>query len=437
MTTDALQNLQETVQSWSSLTDDEQETAFRSLARDLREELFLGLTARDKAELALRMPAHERRTYMRVLPPDDAVDVIQGAEEEGRGALVETLDPAMRREVNALLAYAEDDAGGLMSPRFARLRPEMTVDEAISYLRLQSRHVETLYYAYVLDPQQRLLGVVSFRDLFIAAGDRRVDDFMERDVVAVEEETDQEQVAKLTLLHDLAAIPVLGSKGRMKGIITVDDIVDVVREEASEDIQKMGGMEALEAPYFDTGFWDMLRKRAGWLAILFLGGLLTASAMDQYEHVITQVIMLAIFIPLIIASGGNSGAQASTLVIRAMALGEVRPKDWWKVARRELLTGLALGAVLAILGIVAVLVGQAIGGMFGQYYILIALTVSSSLIGVVLFGTVIGAMLPFALRQVGLDPASASAPFVATLVDLTGIVIYFSVAIALLGGKLL
>jgi magnesium transporter len=211
----------------------------------------------------------------------------------------------------------------------------------------------------------------------------------------------------------------------------------VVREEASEDIQKMGGMEALEAAYFDTGFWVMLRKRAGWLALLFLGGLLTASAMDQYEDIITRVVMLAIFIPLIIASGGNSGAQASTLVIRAMALGEVRPKDWWKVARRELLTGLALGTVLAVLGIVAVLVGEAIGGLFGQYYVLIGVTVSISLIGVVLFGTVIGAMLPFVMRQLGLDPASASAPFVATLVDVTGIVIYFSVAIALLGGKLL
>jgi magnesium transporter len=313
----------------------------------------------------------------------------------------------------------------------------MTVDEAISYLRLQSRNVETLYYAYVLDPQQRLLGVVSFRDLFIAARDRRVDEFMERDLVAVEEETDQEEVAKLTSLHDLAAIPVLGSTGRMKGIITVDDIVDVFREEASEDIQKMGGMEALEAPYFDTGFWQMLRKRAGWLSILFIGELLTAAAMQRYKHVITQVVVLAIFIPLIISSGGNSGSQASTLVIRAMALGEVRLKDWWKVARRELLTGLALGAVLAVLGMLRVGIGEMLGRGFGEYYMRIGLTVSASLVGVVLFGTLAGSMLPFVLRRCRLDPASASAPFVATLVDVTGIVIYFSVAILLLGGKLL
>ncbi len=438
MTKEALHNIEETVQSWSSLTDEEQMAAFRALTRDLREELFLSLHGRDQAELALRMPEHERRTYMRVLPPDDAADVIQAAEsEEDRDALAKMLDPAMRREVNALLAYAEDDAGGLMSPRFARLRATMTADEAIAYLRLQSRHVETLHYGYVLDSQQRLLGVVSFRDLFIAPGDRRVDEIMERDVAAVNEETDQEEVAKLIIHHDLTAVPVLDDEGRMKGIVTVDDIVDVVREEASEDIQKMGGMEALEAPYFDTGFWQMLRKRAGWLAILFVGGLLTASAMEWYEHAITSAVVLAIFIPLVISSGGNSGSQASTLVIRAMALGEVRLRDWWKVARREFFVGLALGGALAALGIGRVALGEVLGESFGEFYLYLGLTVAASLVGIVLFGTLTGSMLPFVLRRVGLDPASASAPLVATLVDVTGVVIYFTVAAMFLKGKML
>jgi magnesium transporter len=260
---------------------------------------------------------------------------------------------------------------------------------------------------------------------------------MERDVITVSEETDQEEVAKLISRHDLMAVPVIDTQGRMKGIVTVDDIVDVFREEASEDMQKMGGMAALEAPYLETSFWQMVRKRAGWLSILFVGEMLTASAMERYEAEIAAAVVLAIFIPLIISSGGNSGSQASTLVIRAMALGEVRPGDWWKVFRRELLSGLALGTSLALMGLVRVILGEFIGHTFGEHYFLIALSVACSLVGVVLFGTLCGAMLPFLLNRLKLDPASASAPFVATLVDVTGLVIYFSVAAFLLKGALL
>lgn len=416
---------------------EERVRTFRSLARNEREDLFLDLPSLDQAELVLTMPEHERRTYLRVLPPDDVADLVQVAPVEERDSLVGLLDDASRTEVRALLAYAEDDAGGLMSPRFARLRPEMTVDEAISYLRLQARRMETVYYAYVLDVQQRLQGVISFRVLFTSDGRALISDVMRRDVVSVQEETDQEEVARLFALPDLVAIPVVDAEGRVKGIVTIDDIVHVVEEEATEDIQKIGGMEALHGPYLEIGFFDMVKKRAGWLAALFLGEMLTATAMSHYEEEIARAVVLAVFIPLIISSGGNSGSQASTLVIRAMALGEVRLRDWGMVAWREIRSGLVLGAVLASIGFARILVWQAIGGTYGEHYLLVAATVGVSLIGVVLFGTLAGSMLPFLLRRAGVDPASASAPFVATLVDVTGLVIYFTVASLILRGSML
>ncbi|MCZ2152622.1 MAG: magnesium transporter, partial [Bryobacterales bacterium] len=230
---------------------------------------------------------------------------------------------------------------------------------------------------------------------------------------------------------------VVDDAGVLQGIVTVDDIVDVVEEEATEDIQKIGGMEALDGPYLETGFWNMVRKRAGWLSVLFLGEMLTATAMSHYEEEIAQAVVLAVFIPLIISSGGNSGSQASTLIVRAIALGEVRLRDWWRVARREVLSGLVLGSVLAGIGFIRILVWQSVGRTYGDHYLLIALTISLSLVGVVLFGSVAGAMLPFLLRRIGLDPASASAPFVATMVDVTGLVIYFSIAHLVLGGSIL
>lgn len=423
--------------NWAHLSLDDRVKGFRKLTRDYREELFLGLTSSDQAELVLTMPEHERRTYLRTLPPDDVADLIQEAGVEEKDGLLTLLDDVSRTEVRALLAYAEDDAGGLMSPRFARLRPDMTVDEAITYLRLQSRNMETVYYAYVLDAQQRLLGVLSFRDLFTSHGATPVEKIMHRDIISVQEDTDQEDVARLIGAADLAAIPVVNAKGVMRGIVTVDDIVDVVQEEATEDIQKIGGMEALDAPYLETGFFEMVRKRAGWLSVLFFGEMLTTHAMAHYEEEIARAVVLAVFIPLIISSGGNSGSQASTLVIRAMALGEVRLRDWWKVVRREILSGLVLGGVLGVFGVSRVVLWEWFGGTYGPHYLPIGLTVGFSLLGVVLFGTVAGSMLPFVLRRFGFDPASASAPFVATMVDVTGLVIYFSFASYLLRGTLL
>jgi len=325
-----------------------------------------------------------------------------------------------------------------MSPRYARLRPEMSVDEAISYLRRQTRqHVESVYYLYVLDAEQHLLGVVSFRDLFSAQPDKRVRDVMHTDVVTVPEDMDQEAVSKLFAEHNFLAMPVVDAERRVKGIVTVDDIVDVVQEEATEDIQKLGGMEALDAPYLSIGFGAMLRKRGGWLSVLFLSEMLTASAMAVFEKEIARAVVLALFVPLIISSGGNSGSQASTLVVRALALGELTLRDWWRVIRREFMAGLSLGLILATIGFCRIMAWQAVFHLYGEHYFLIASTVAFSLIGVVMFGTMAGSMLPLLLRRLGFDPASASAPFVATLVDVTGIVIYFSVASVILSGTLL
>lgn len=422
---------------WPNLARREQLDAFQAIPREQADNFFLDMNSREQLDLLLALPEGEHRIWLRLLAPDDAADLLQLASEDRRQTLLSQLDEMARREVTALLAYKEDEAGGLMSPRFARLRPEMTIDEAISYLRRQAAQVETIYYAYALDDGQHLLGVVSFRDLFSADRMKTVRDVMRLQVVTVTEETDQEALAKLFAMHNLLAIPVLDAENRMQGIVTIDDIVDVVREEDSEDIQKLGGMEALDAPYLQIGFWRMVQKRAGWLAILFVGEMLTATAMGYYEQEIARAVVLALFVPLIISSGGNSGSQATTLVIRAMAVGEVQLRDWWRIIRREFATGIVLGSVLAFIGLTRILLWQAIWKTYGEHYVIIALTVACSLIGVVLFGTIAGSMLPFILRRLGQDPASASAPFVATLVDVTGLIIYFTIASVFLRGTLL
>lgn len=343
-------------EAWSLLATDDRREEFIRLSRREAEECFRSLSALDQAELLLALPEGERRLWMRSLAPDDAADVIQAVPHDERAGLLILLDDTARTEVTALLAYAEDDAGGLMNPRYARVRPDMSVDEAISYLRRQAQEqLATIYYTYVLDAQQRLLGVVSFRELFAAPGEKTIWEVMRTNVITVSEQTDQEAVSLLFAQHDLMALPVVDAAGRLKGIVTVDDIVDVVQEEATEDIQKIGGTEALDDSYLHTGFARMVRKRAGWLSALFLGEMLTATAMGYYENEIARAVVLALFIPLIISSGGNSGSQASTLVIRAMTLGEVRLRDWWRVIRHELAAGLVLGTILGAIGLLRIL----------------------------------------------------------------------------------
>jgi magnesium transporter len=428
----------ELYEAWPVLSSEERVEGFEYLTRDDADDFFLQLSARDRTQLLLALPIGERRLWMRLLAPDDAADLIQEAPVEERENMLSLLDEATRREVKGLLDYAEDEAGGLMNTRYSRLRTDMTVDEAISYLRRDARSREkTVYYVFVVDAQEHLLGVVSFRDLLVAPGDKLVRDIMRTEVISAPEDLDQEALSKLFMRHHLLMMPVVDAEGRIKGVVNLNDIVDVVQEEATEDIQKLGGVQTLDEPYLQVPLLQMIRKRAGWLAALFLGEMLTATAMGQFEAEIARAVVLALFVPLIISSGGNSGSQATTLVIRAMALGEIRLRDWWRVIRREVVTGLGLGLILASIGLVRILLWQGMFKAYGEHYFLVALTVALSLVGVVLWGAVVGAILPFVLRGLGFDPASASAPFVATLVDVTGLVIYFSIAATVLEGTLL
>jgi magnesium transporter len=425
--------------AWQYLSLEERRQGFLLLPHEQAADFFLALPAHEMSQLLLALPENQRRVWMRLAPPDDAADIVQAAPEGDRGALLSLLDEPTRREVTALMAYAEDAAGGLMHPRFARVRPDSTVDEAMSYLRKQARaqQVGTLAYVYVLGERQHLLGVLSIRQLFVAPGNQLVREIMTTDLVIAHDKDDQEALSKLFTDHDLVAIPVLDEQGHMKGVVTIDDIVEVVQEEATEDIQKFGGMQALDEPYLNVPLATMVRKRAGWLVLLFAGSLLTTAAMAQFQSSLERAMVLLIFVPLIISSGGNSGSQASTLVIRAMALGELRLRDVPRVIRRELAAGLLLGGVLGMLGFLRITIWQAMTHKYGPHWFLLAVSVSIALVGVVLFGTLAGALLPLILRRLGFDPASASAPLVATLVDVSGILIYSGCVTLLLTGSLI
>lgn len=425
-------------QSWLEMTAEKRIERFHEVDREIAEEVFLSLPPIYQAELIGSIPMQRRRSWLRMLPLDETADVIQLLPEEERTENLNLLDKETRREVEGLLAYESDRAGGLMTPHVVRLRPEMDVEVAIRYLRAYSKHQEqTIYHTYVVDSEQRLIGVASFREILMSQPSKKISDIMRTDFTAVPDSMDQEEVASVFTRTHLSAIPVTDNLGRLKGVVTYDDIAEAVQSEATEDIQKIGGMEALNLPYWKTSFSTMLKKRAGWLTILFLGEMFTATAMAHYEESIERAVVLALFIPLIISSGGNSGSQASTLIIRAMALGEVQLKHWWKVLYRELGSGIALGLILGSIGMFRILLWPNKEAIYGQHYILVALTVGCSLVGVVLWGATAGSMLPFVLRKFKLDPASASAPFVATLVDVTGIVIYFSVATFILKGTVM
>lgn len=425
-------------QDWSSFSKDQRLEAFHELDRESAEDLFLDLSAPDQAEIILSLPKGQRRSWIRMLPLDDIADLIQCLPIEERESYLSMLDQDTKREVLGLLAYAEDDAGGLMTPQFIRLRPEMEVEVAIRYLRVYSKHHEkTIYYTYVVDLEGKLVGVISFKEILMSPSQSKVQDVMKKDFIAVLDTMNQEEVANIFTKHHLTAIPVIDDKGHIKGVVTYDDLAHVIQDEATEDIHKLGGMEALDLPYWKTSFFTLIKKRAGWLIVLFIGEMFTATAMAHYEESIERAVVLALFIPLIISSGGNSGSQASTLIIRAMALREIKLKHWFKVLIRELGSGLALGVILGSIGLIRILAWPNKETVYGPHYALVALTVAISLVGVVLWGATAGSMLPFILKKLKLDPASASAPFVATLVDVSGIVIYFTVATAILTGTVM
>jgi magnesium transporter len=348
------------------------------------------------------------------------------------------LTPEERRIAQALLGYPEGSVGRLMTPDFVSVRENWTVKQVLDYVREHGQDSETLNFIYVVDERGKLIDDLRIRNFLLRPLDTRVDEIMDRNYVHLTVNQTQEEALQIFRKYDRAALPVVDSNGALLGIVTQDDMLDVAEEQATEDIQKIGGMEALDEPYTTIPFLRMVKKRATWLIILFLGEMLTATAMQGYNSEIERAAILAMFLPLIISSGGNSGSQATTLVIRAMALGELRLRDWFRVVRKELLSGLSLGLILGTIGFFRITLWQYLHIFdYGKYHWLVALTVGSALVGVVSWGTLSGAMLPFLLRRCGLDPAASSAPFVATLVDVTGLVIYFNMALLILRGTLL
>ena len=393
-----------------------------------------------RAEVLEAMDAGQAAVLVARMTPDERADALDEMDEEAADDILEAIPEKERVETERLRQYLPETAGGLMTTEFVSVPESQTVEGALAAVRGMARagRREAMNTVYLVDGRGALTGVLSLRELLAAPEGARIADVAWTEVVSVAATADREEVAQLTSNYDLVAVPVVDTDNRLLGVITVDDVIDVIQEEQTEDAQKFGGSEALEEPYLQSAFSDLLKKRAGWLMILFIGEMMTAGAMAYYEHEIATAVVLALFVPLIISSGGNSGSQATSLIIRAMALHEVRLSDWWRVVMRELAAGLALGSILGVLGVARV-VGWQKAGLYdyGPHYMRIALTVGISLVGVVTFGTTTGATLPFVLRRLGFDPASASAPFVATLVDVTGLVIYFSVALALLRGTLL
>ena len=425
---------------WPSLSEDERLEWFDQLSHDDAEDFFSSITCEDQSALIAAMTPHQQRQWMRILAPDDAADVLQLIDDEEMQRRLKTyLQDRVRNEVDALMAYKEDEAGGLMSPRFARIRPDMSINKTILYIRRQIRdELETIYYIYVLDHQQHLLGVVSFEDLIKASGDKKVSDVMETDPTKVTDDMDQESVALIFAREDHFALPVVDADNVMKGIITIDDIVDVVNDEATEDFQKMGGMAALDNDYLQSSYGEMYKKRIVWLIALFCCTIFTTRVMDYYSNAIESAVILSVFVPLIMASGGNTGSQAATLITRAMALGEIRQRDVLRVFKREFIVSGCLGLTL---GVIAFLVatGFYLMGTFPAgdgIYLRLCLTIAISVLILVIYGSLVGSMLPFLLRLCHVDPASASAPFVTTIVDVSSIIIYFTIAMMLLKGFL-
>jgi magnesium transporter len=371
---------------------------------------------------------------------DQQADLFRELPGEQRSRFLEALDPPTRASLKLLLKYTPETAAGIMTTEFVSLPANATVEQALAHVRQVGRTKETIYAIYLLDPEdRRLVHVVSLRDVLLASPGQALTELgNKRKPLSVRPLTDREDVARLISKYNVLAVPVLDEGGHVLGIVTVDDVIDALVSEQTEDVQKFGGMEALDEPYTEISFGRMIRKRAGWLCALFLGEMLTATAMGHFEGEIAKAVVLSLFIPLIISSGGNSGSQATSLIIRALALREITLKDWWRIGLRELPAGLTLGLILGVIGIIRIVLWQRFGWYdYGTHWALVAMTVGGALVGVVTFGSLAGSMLPFLLKRLGFDPASASAPFVATLVDVTGLIIYFSVAFAILRNTLL
>ncbi|MGG7518551.1 magnesium transporter [Allorhizobium undicola] len=386
------------------------------------------------------MPVDQAVRLLKATAHDRVADIFQEMEDRPRAIIFSRLDPATAHAVEHLMAYPQRTAGSIMTTEYVAVPDDYTVAETLAHIRRVESHSETVYAIYVLDRESgALTGVVTLRRLVTVPGEADILSVARRDGIETAGPLmAQEDVARLIRRNNLLALPIVNDEDRMLGIVTVDDVIDTMIADTTEDAQKFGGMEALGKPYNQISFAGMIQKRAGWLCALFVGEMLTASAMQYFENELEKAIVLTLFMPLIMSSGGNSGSQATSLIIRALALGELKLSDWWRVGLRELPTGVTLGAILGAVGFIRIMIWQKLGFYdYGEHWVLIGFTVFSALIGIVTFGSMAGSMLPFILQKLRLDPASASAPFVATLVDVSGLVIYFSVALLILSGTLL
>lgn len=408
---------------------------FKLLKKSVAAEVFSELSSTKSLALLERFNGHQLRDLMASLSPDDRAYFI----EELPGNIVQfvlnTMAEEDQEEVKKLLGYPEFSVGRIMTTKYVRVKSDWTVDQSLDHIRRYAKDAETINVIYVVDEKEKLIDDLMLNQIILALPSQAIESLMDESFVALNVLDDQEDAVKALSKYDRLALPAVDSEGILVGIVTVDDIIDVAEEEATEDMQKMAGMEALDDDYSETSILEMVKKRIGWLAILFIGQIFTASALNSYETLLAKAVFLSAFIPMIISSGGNTGSQAATLVIRALATGDIRLTDWFMVFRREFLSGLVLGGLVGILGLMVTLVWGSFNDMGTQTQLIYtSLAIGLSLICVVLYGNLLGSMLPFILSRLGLDPAVTSAPFVSTLSDVVGILIYFSIALSLLQG---
>ena len=415
----------------------EQLIIFRLLPLKLATEVFEYLDLEEQRHFLDNLAQDKIADILNEMAPDDRTALLEFLPANFVAELIQSLSEPERKVTLQLLGYPEYSVGRLMTPDYIAIRENWTVQQVLDYVRQHGGQSETLSMLYVTDLHGVLMDDIRIREFLLAAPESRVRDLMDRRFVQLTVTQDQEEAIDIFRRNDRVALPVVSDQGILLGIVTIDDILSIREEEDTEDMQKLGGSEALDEPYLATPLMRMVQKRAGWLVILFLGELLTASAMQFFEGELQKAIVLMQFIPLIISSGGNSGSQATSLIIRAMALGEFTVGDWWHVLRREIVSGLALGLILGVVGFSRIALWQTISPIYGPHWFLVALTVGIALVGIVLWGSLAGSMLPLILKKLGLDPATSSAPFVATLVDVTGLIIYFTVALVILRGTLL
>ena len=423
----------------NELPPEDQAVIFRILPRELAAETF-GYLEHDSQEVLIRALGDEKAAQLlEAMAPDDRTALLEEMPAEVIWRLLELLSPKERLVAQQLLGYPEGSVGRRMTPDYVAIRAHWTVDQVLDHVRLNGRDSETLNVLYVTDDQGHLEASIRVRELLLSPRDRLIKDMMGAEVVALKVTDDQEHAVQAFRKYDLVALPVTDTRGILVGIVTVDDMLDVVEQEATEDIQKLAGMQALEEPYDQIGYLGMVKKRAPWLVLLFIAEVGATAAMARYDDQIAKVTALSFLVPLIMSCGGNSGSQAGTLVIRAMALKEIELKDWLKVCRRELLTGLSFGLTLGIIGYLVVCTWSFFdhGAKFTNSWNRMAIVLGLSVLGVVMWGTIVGSMLPFLLKRLRLDPATSSAPFVATLIDITGLIIYFNIAMLMLRGVLL